>query len=232
MLYPAGNERVGLWYTYEAVSFRPIWYYLQAPVPGENGVWHSPIYRQAWYGDRALPTVVGQATVTPMGPDVFAFTYTLHGETGSEIYSALGRGCPSAGGEPIDVSSHWFNPARAGTGYSVQTWADYEFIAGFLYDEQGLPMHLTAERSGFGGASAELLLQRLTGPCPTCAYSEPVRQDAGILHRTLTDKSLSVIRIDAAFDESWPLPQAARLVTVIDEVQLLGGPGTTQGCSP
>ena len=232
MLYPAGNERVGLWYTYEAISFRPTWYYLQAPGPGESGIWHSPIYRQAWYGDHALPTVVGQATVTPMGPDVFAFTYTLHGETGSEIYSALGRGCPSAGGAPIDVSSHWFNPARAGTGYSVQTWSDYEFIAGFLYDEQGSPMHLTAERSGFGGASAELLLQRLTGPCPTCAYSEPVRQDAGILHRTLTDKSLSVIRIDAAFDESWPLPQAARLVTVIDEVQLLGGPGTTQGCSP
>jgi len=101
---------------------------------------------------------VGQATVTPMGPDLFAFTYTLHGQTGSEIYSALGRGCPSLFGEPLDISSHWFNPRRDGTGYSVQLWRDYEFFAIFDYDEQGSPIHLSAERQGFAGESGRLSL--------------------------------------------------------------------------
>lgn len=232
MLYPAGGQRVGLWYTYEAVSFRPTWYYLQAPQPDATGIWRSPIYRQVRAGGVSRPTQVGQATVTPMGPDVFAFTYTLNGETGSEIYSPLGRGCPSLYGQPLDASSHWFNPMRDGSGYSVQFWRNYEFVAMFDYDEQGSPLHLTAERTGFAGESELLPLQRLMGACPTCDYVTPTRQPAGVLHRILRNGGLERVQVDASYEESWPFAPASPVWSVIDRVQLLGGEGTKQGCTP
>jgi len=232
MLYPAGDQRVGLWYTYEAISFRPTWYYLQAPQPDATGIWRSPIYRQARAGGVSRPTQVGQATMTPMGPDVFAFTYTLNGETGSEIYSSLGRGCPSLYGQPLDASSHWFNPLRDGSGYSAQFWRNYEFFAMFDYDQQGSPLHLTAERAGFAGESGLLPLQRLMGACPSCDYVTPTRQPAGVLHRILRNGGVERLQVDADYEESWPFASANPVWSIIDRVQLLGGQGTTQGCAP
>lgn len=232
VLYPAGGQWAGLWYTYESLSLRPTWYYLQAPAPDVDGIWRSPVYRQAWYGDRAEPTEVGQATVTPVGPDLFTFTYTLYGETGSETYSALGRGCPSLGGQPQDISSHWFDPQRAGNGYSVQMWNNYEFFAVFDYDAQGSPLHLTAESGAFAGADATLPLQRLTGACPTCSYLDPERNSAGSLRRILQGGRLDRVIVDADFMESWPYTGGTHAWSVTDQVQLLGGPGTTQGCAP
>lgn len=232
VLYPAGNQWAGLWYTYEAVNLRPTWYYLQAPAPEADGIWRSPVYRQAWYGDHAEATQVGDATITPVGPDLFTFTYTLYGEAGSQTYSALGRGCPSLGGQPVDLSSHWFDPQRAGAGYSVQTWSNYEFFAVFDYDAQGSPLHLTAENAGFAGASASLPLQRLTGACPTCTYLPPEREPAGSLQRLLQGGGIGTIQVDAAFAESWPFTGSSHGWSVTDAVQPLGGPGTTQGCAP
>lgn len=232
VIYPAGNQQVGLWYTYEGVSQRPVWYQLQAPAPGVAGAWHSPIYRQARHGDVSEPTVVGEAIITPMGPDVFAFTYTLNGLAGSEIYSPLGRGCPMLDGQPVDISAHWFDPDRAGTGFSVQTWPHYEFIAAFTYDEQGAPLYLAAELQGFGGPEANLPLQRLTGACPTCAYAAPVRAPAGSLYRRLEQGRLSLVRTTASFNESWPLAPSLRHWVTTDRVEVLGGEGSTQGCVP
>ena len=232
VLYPAGGQWAGLWYTYESLSLRPTWYYLQAPTPDVDGIWRSPVYRQAWYGDHAEPTEVGQATVTPVGPDLFTFTYTLYGETGSETYSALGRGCPSLGGQPQDLSSHWFDPQRAGNGYSVQMWNNYEFFAVFDYDAQGSPLHLTAESGAFAGADATLPLQRLTGACPTCSYLDPERKSAGSLRRILQGGRLDRVIVYADFMESWPYTGGTHAWSVTDQVQLLGGPGTTQGCAP
>ncbi|HEY9143601.1 MAG TPA: hypothetical protein VIM90_06160 [Arenimonas sp.] len=231
-LYPAGNQWAGLWYTYDYSTSRPTWYYLQAGAPGANGVWKSPIYRQAWYGTQARPTQVGWAAVTPSGPDAFQFTYTLDGEVGSESYQPLGRGCPRPGGVPVDGSSHWFDPSQAGTGYSVQLWENYEFFAGFFYDAQGHPIHLTAERSGFGGASATLPLQRLTGPCPTCNYSAPVRAAAGSLTRHFSGGVLDRLAVNANYVESWPFEHRPVQWAKSDVVQPLGGPGSTQGCAP
>ncbi len=230
MLYPAGSQWAGLWYTYESVSARPTWYYLQASAPGIDGIWRSPLYRQAWYGDHAAPTEVGQATVTPAGPDLFTFTYTLYGETGSEVYSALGRGCPTLNGQPQDISSHWFDPQRAGAGYSVQVWNDYEFYAVFDFDAQGSPVFLTAESGTFAGTAATLPLQRVMGACPTCSYMAPGREPAGSLRRILQAGQLDSVHVEADFGESWPFGNTRHGWSVTDQVQTLGGPGTTQGC--
>ena len=54
-LYPAGSARVGLWYTY-LEDGTSTWYYLQAPAPGLDGLWTSPVYRAAWDGGRNVLT--------------------------------------------------------------------------------------------------------------------------------------------------------------------------------
>ena len=142
-LYPAGDQWAGLWYTYRQDG-SSTWYYLQGPAPGTTGVWTGDLYRAAWNGSSNHLVAVGRGIATPTGPDAFLFSYELDGQAGSEPLAALGRGCPSLAGQPLDASSHWFDPARAGTGYSVQLFPDYEFFAAFVYDGQGVPRFLTS----------------------------------------------------------------------------------------
>src|SRR5690606_8702218 len=156
----------------------------------------------------------------------FNFSYTVDGVTGGEPMAPLGRGCPRLGGLPVDASSHWFNPARAGTGYSVQMFPDYEFIAAFVYDARGEPRFLAGERQGFGGATAELALEQLSGFCPTCIRAgEPERFEVGVIGRTFGQGQLRRISLDAAFTAGVGGGWSAD-----EEVQLLGGAGSTQGC--
>lgn len=225
-LYPAGNDWAGLWYTY-LQDGSPTWYYLQGAKPGEDGRWNGTIYRSAWSGTSARLTAVGTAMVTATAPDAFLYTYTLDQETGSEPMTALGRGCPSLAGLPVDASSHWFDPARAGTGYSVQLFPNYEFLAAFVYDGHGVPRFLTAERNGFGGADATLTLEQLAGFCPLCdRVANPARADIGTLRRRFVGGSLSRITVQGSFQRGLPGTWSAD-----DAVQVLGGAGTTQGCT-
>lgn len=224
-LYPAGNSLAGIWYTY-LPDGSSTWYYLQGLKPGSNGVWTAPVYRSVWYGDQNKLTTIGQATVTPTGPDTFSFSYTVDGKAGSEPMAALGRGCPMLGGVPQDLSSHWFDPATAGTGYSVQMWPNYEFYAAFVYDARGIARYLLAERNGFGGAEATLNLEQMTGFCPTCnRYAAPARANIGTLRRTLSGDAISRIQVDGIYVNGIPGVWQGD-----DVVQPLGGPGTTQGC--
>ena len=225
-LYPAGNQWAGLWYAY-ANDGGPTWYYLQGLAPGVDGVWTGELYRAAWNGSSNLLVDVGVATVAPNGPDAFTFSYTIDGLSGSEPMASLGRGCPTSGGLPQDLSSHWFDPARAGTGFSVQMWENYEYFAAFIYDARGVPRFLAAERSGFGGAEATLALQQLSGSCPTCTFTPSQRSDVGTLLRRVSGGSLDTIELDLEFADGVP-----GLWSSIDNLELLGGPGTTQGCAP
>ena len=225
-LYPAGDQWAGLWYTY-LQGGSSTWYYLQGPAPGLNGIWRGELYRAAWNGSSNALTAIGRAIVSPTGPDAFLFSYELDGETGSEPLAALGRGCPSLGGQPLDASSHWFDPARAGTGYSVQLFPDYEFYAAFVYDGQGVPRFLTAEAGSFRGADTTLALEQLTGFCPLCVRSgAPSRADIGTLRRRFDAGGLVQMQLDAIFTGGIPGAWAGD-----DAVQLLGGAGTTQGCA-
>lgn len=232
LLYPAGEQWAGLWYTYDAYA-KPTWFYLQAPKPGSDGSWRSPILRSAWNGSSARLLDVGMMQVTPLGNDRFLMSYMIDGDAGSQVMEPLGRGCPSRNGQPLDISSHWFDPARSGNGYSVQTWADgYQFIAAFTYDEKGNPLFLAAERPDLGGDVADLPLELLNGSCQTnCNHLAPRRQPVGVLRRTLANGTLSEIELDVNYTLSWPY-EGSQTFHVIDQVQPLGGPGTTQGCEP
>lgn len=225
-LYPAGSQWAGLWYTYRQDG-TPTWYYLQGPAPGANGLWAGALYRAAWNGSGNHLVEVGRGSVAPTGADAFVYTYELDGQTGSEPMAALGRGCPQLAGQPLDASSHWFDPVRAGTGYSLQLFPAYEYFAAFVYDGQGQPRFLTAERNGFGGAEAVLALEQLTGFCPLCERTgAPQRADIGTLRRRFDASGLLRMELDAVYVNGVPGSWTAN-----DAVQLLGGPGTTQGCS-
>lgn len=225
-LYPAGAEWAGLWYTY-LQDGSSTWYYLQGRAPGANGQWRGTVYRSAWDGSRNTLSAVGEAVTTPTGADAFTFSYRLDGQTGSEAFSSFGRGCPSLNGAPLNASGHWFDPARAGTGYSVQLFPNYEFYAAFVYDAAGVPRFLTAERSGFGGATASVPLEQLTGFCPLCARTAaPTRRAAGTLQRSYASGSLSIMAVDATYAAG-----VSGRWTGTDSVQALGGNTSLQGCT-
>jgi alpha-tubulin suppressor-like RCC1 family protein len=222
-LYPAGNQWAGLWYTY-LQDGTPTWYYLQAPAPGAIGIWRGTIYRSAWNGSSNFLTPVGEATVTPRSTSAFTFSYTLDGETGSEAYENFGGGCPTFAGAPLNASGHWFDPARAGSGYSVQLFPNYEFYTVFGYDAQGVPRYLIAERSGIGAATETLTLAQNTGACPLCTRTgNPVRTTVGTLTRTVGSGTLQRIQLTGAYTAGVPGTWAAN-----DAVTPLG---SLQGCA-
>lgn len=225
-LYPAGSDWAGLWYTY-LQDGSSTWYYLQGRAPGANGQWRGTIYRSAWDGSRNALAAVGEAVATPTGADAFTFSYRLDGQTGSEAFSSFGRGCPTLNGAPLNASSHWFDPARAGTGYSVQLFPNYEFYAAFVYDAAGVPRFLTAEREAFGGATASATLEQLTGFCPLCAWTaRPTRRAVGTLARSYASGSLSIMTLDATYAAG----VSGRWIGT-DSVQALGGTASRQGCT-
>jgi hypothetical protein len=222
-LYPAGSEWAGLWYTY-LQDGTPTWYYLQAPAPGATGIWRGTIYRSAWNGSSNFLTPVGEATVTPRSTSAFTFSYTLDGETGSEAYENFGGGCPTFAGAPLNASGHWFDPARAGSGYSVQLFPNYEFYTVFGYDAQGVPRYLIAERSGIGTATQSMNLDQNTGACPLCTRTgNPVRSTVGTLTRTVGSGTLQRIQLTGNYTAG-----VAGTWTANDAVTPLG---TLQGCA-
>ena len=229
-LYPAGNwYSAGLWYTY-LQDGTPVWHYLQGPPPDEDGVLTLDMMRTVWRGQGSVGVYVGRAIFTPTGAGGLQMTYELDGETGSESMQPLGRGCPSLGGAPLDVSSHWFNPAPSsdGTGFSLQMFPNYEFYAAFIYDRWGMTRFLTAEKAGFGGADATLDVQQLSGFCPLCERTgDPQRRNVGTLRRVFDRGSLQSIELDAEFVNG-----VEGFWSSDDAMQLLGGPGSTQGCAP
>lgn len=229
-LYPAGGEWAGLWYTYLQDS-TPTWYYLQGPAPGGNGIWRGGIYRGTWVGGSRFLTEVGEATATPTGADAFTFSYTLDGQMGSEAFSAFGRGCPSIAGAPADISQHYFDPARSGTGYSAQVLTSpgpYEFYATFVYDARGVARFLVAEDGPSTAGTASLGLDQLTGFCPTCERTgSPTRTRVGSLQRTIGGGRLTGITVSAAFANGVPGAWNAT-----DTLSMLDSQLRTQGCQP
>lgn len=221
-MYPAGAEQAVLWYTYFQDG-TPTWYYMQAPQPGSNGSWTTPIYRAAWNGSANHLVEVGEAVMSATTDSQFSFAYNLDGFTGVESMDAFLVGCPSIGGQPVDASGNWFDPARAGSGYSVQLHPNYEFFAAFIYDELGLPRFLAAERGGaFNAGANSLQLDQLQGFAPLGAHAAPVRTAVGTLGRQFTANVLTGISVDATFGNG-----VSGTWDVDDVVVPLGG---TQGC--
>ncbi|MCZ8113787.1 S8 family serine peptidase [Silanimonas sp.] len=223
-LYPAGSQLAGLWYTYYADG-TPTWYYLQGAAPGSNGFWTGQLYRSAWNGSANSLVEVGTATVSPTAANEFTFSYNLDGETGSEAFRNFGGGCPTLSGSALNVSSHWFNPATAGSGYSVQMFPNYEFYTVFAYDGLGQPRYLIAERATFGGATATTSLEQINGFCPLCTRTgTPTRSTIGTFSRSFSGGAFSNITLNGTFQNGVQGTWTAN--------ESVGALGNLQGCTP
>lgn len=228
-MYPSAKQRVLIWYTYDE-SGLPTWYYaqyldLEIATNEYRGIESADLYRVAWQGGERQMYKVGRVVITATAKDAFTMSYVVDGKHGSEKMEAFLTGCPTVGGAPLDVSTHWFDPLHAGTGYSVQVHPGYEFFATYVFDQRGLPRFLTAERGGaFDGAPATLDLVQVEGFPLTGPHQAPVRTPVGTLTRTYAGGSLATVDIDAEFTNgvsgSWRQS---------DQVVPLSG---TQGCTP
>ncbi len=223
-VYPSGDQWVALWYTYRPDG-DSTWFYAQARAPGANGIWHAPLYRSTWRTGRNHLAPAGHITLTPTGADRATMAYTLDGITGSESLEPLGRGCPTIDGRASDRSGQWFNPQRAGTGYSVQLLANYEFYVAFGYDADGDADFRVAEIPRIGPATTSAPFESLSGFCPHCERSgTPVRRTAGALVRTLLpDGSFRFAATEAP-------GEAPGSTWAFDEAAIPLGP--LQGCTP
>ena len=197
-IYPAGDQWAALWYHYEGID--STWYYAQAAAPGANGIWRSTLFRSTWKDGRNHLAPAGHLTLTPTAPDRATMAYTLNGLTGSEEIVSFGRGCPTIDGRQVDLSGHWFNPARSGTGYSVQLFPDYEFYIAFGYDAGGNADFRVAELTRIGPPTATIPLESLEGFCPHCErFGAPTRRVSGSFTRTIRpDGRIHVNAIESA----------------------------------
>lgn len=223
-VYPSGDQWVALWYTYRPDG-DATWFYAQARAPGANGIWRAPLYRSTWKTGRNHLAPAGHLTLTPTGPDRATVAYTLDGITGSEPLEPLGRGCPTIDGRSSDRSGQWFNPQRAGTGYSVQLLPNYEFYVAFGYGPGGDADFRIAEIPRLGPATTSTALESLSGFCPHCERaSAPARRTAGTLARTLLpDGGFRFAATEAP-------GEAAGSTWTFDEAAVPLGP--LQGCDP
>lgn len=205
-IYPAGTIQAGVWFTY-LQDGSPTWYYLEGPATGVNGIWNASVYRAAWNGNAAALTEIGTLAVTPNARNQFTFSYNIDGETGSEAFSSLGGGCPSLNGQPLQLSAHWYNSARAGNGYNIQMFPErggVEFYASYIYDSLGVARFLIAQGEPVNANTQTVPLSQLTGFCPLCAYSAPTFTSLGNLTRTFTNNQISNIRFNATFVNGVP----------------------------
>lgn len=225
-VYPASGDAAALWYTYDNAG-RPTWYYLQGPRSGVAYGWSGRLYRSTWYGRSNRLVDVGRGSLMPDGTGGVIFSYSLDGQSGSEAYSWFDGGCPRIGGRQINASGHWFDPARAGSGFSIQMFPNYEFYLAFVYDAQGQPRFLVAEAGSADAEARELPLQQTTGACPFCTYRAAApRASVGRLKRTFASGNLVEIDVEARFANGVDGVWAA-----IDRVIPLAGQESLQGCA-
>ena len=202
--YPSGSEYALLWYTF-LQDGSPTWYYVQGVQPGANGVWNGTVYRAAWNGNTNQLTVIGNMVLTPTTGNTFTMSYNLDGFTGSEPMQAFLTGCPTPGGNPLDVSTHWYNVARSGYGYSVQVNPNYEFHAVFAFDGVGAPRFLVAERAGaFNTGGGALTMQQISGFSPLGAHTPTTRVNIGTLNRVYGANTITSITSTGTFANGVP----------------------------
>jgi subtilisin family serine protease len=225
-IYPGGTSWAVIWYTY-LQDTTPTWYYMDGAKPGADGIWKGIIFRSSYNGTANSLTPIGDAQITITSANTFNFQYNLDGQTGSEPMSPFTTGCPTFNGSNLDISTHWYNPASSGFGYSIQVNPTYEFAASFLYDGNGVSRFLVAERGGsgiFANASETFGLEQLSGFCPLCTAVAPTRTVVGTYTRTFATNDIVSIGTNVTYING--VPGVWNVTSNVDALTL------TQGCSP
>ena len=227
-VHPAGNQWAGILYSYDAEGL-PTWYYLQAPSPDAAGQWSSVVFRSQWAEGRNRLVPVGDALLTALASDRALLTLTIGDRHWRQTLEGFGGGCPSIGGSIRNLSGHWFDTARAGSGYTVQLFPNYEFYALYLYDAMGQPRFLVAEHPRAGALQQAMPVaqvereDRCQGDCPPVPAGG--RTTVGTLSRLIGPSGLEAVDIDVRFD---PRPGLSGGWQASDRPVPLG---TLQGCA-
>lgn len=228
-VHPAGSQWAGILYSYDAEGL-PTWYYLQAPAPGAAGQWSSVVYRSQWAEGRNRLVPVGDALLSALAPDRALLSLTIGDRHWRQTLEGFGGGCPNIGGTLRNLSGHWFDPSRAGSGYTVQLFPNYEFYALYLYDALGQPRFLVAEHPRAGAAAQSMAVaqvereDRCQGDCPPVPAGP--RTTVGTFSRVIGPSGLEGVDIDIRFEPRFGLSGAWQAQ---DRPVPLG---ELQGCAP
>lgn len=165
---------LGAWFTGDA-NRNPIWYVVNDRLIGRQV--NTSLYKMHYSGTfPAEPVPVGSAQISMIGPDKFAFTWTLGSKTGGSIFAPV-----------VDSPSQfraWHNPMERGWLLFDQFYPLVDslmFHLSYLYDEAGEPRWVVAQKFNYSytdGQSLQTLW--LHPPCPNCAWLEYLSSLQGV----------------------------------------------------
>ena len=204
----AGEFLFITWFTYLEDGL-PVWYQASAKlVPGT--VWQAPLNQFKWDAllKRAVPTLVGTASVTPSSGKKLRFDWVLGTKSGSEPMQVLLDGtAPSP-----NLTGAFYNPAESGWGITIESDAATRIAVAFFYDGNGNPRWSLGQGNN---AARELNLPMLSyrGFCPSCPAIATTNSAGGSLQMSLaSDNTLSVaaeLRDPATPNAPWQKAMAA-----------------------
>jgi hypothetical protein len=178
-------DRAIIWYTYRNDG-SPTWY-LASGAKQSGNTWSSDLLRFTNDGATQQGTVVGEVIMTVVDPESLIFSYTLFGESGSELMRRTDSSglCPQQNGTPRSYNGLWYRGVSGLGGASVLVNSVAQAQIHYLYDDDGEPAWLYAD----GGNTAEQLpILQWKGFCPLCTgtYSN---QEVGVLTRHFDSES-------------------------------------------
>ena len=176
---PVGSARGLLWYTFTEGG-EATWYLAAGLAPAGN-IWHGKLLRFTNDGMIQQFVEVGRVAVTMLDADESIFSWTLFGESGSELMDVIagltGNPCPEIAGAGTSISGFWGKEQEGLGGASVLFTDSVHAEIHYMYDDRGNPIWLQAA----GSNGNDITLSQFQGFCPTCAAMPISSQDVGVL---------------------------------------------------
>lgn len=98
----------------------------------------------------------------------------------------------------VPENGWWWNPAKSGTGYNIESQNNTVFVATFIYDEAGHPVWYSGSgRLNTNDVVTLKLMHSEGGSCLGCAYTPATAMDSGhLLTLTFDTESTATVNLD------------------------------------
>jgi len=196
-----GSDRALIWYTYDEDGL-PTWYIAGAP-SNDGNIWTTDILRVTNDGTDQKLAPVGSLSVTQLSREDAMFSYTLHGESGSERMTPLsGYGCPQVGGNPASYTGIWFKGVAGLGGASVLVNDITQTQIHYLFDDDGRPRWLFAQDpENNDPLDTEIPILQFHGYCAVCEPADVGYVNVGTLERGFDNDTNGFWTLDYRFDQ-------------------------------